>query len=748
MNRAAPQQREAAQKLLEGLLYQKQGPLTSELLLEPSRFGLAQLPADRVPDATTAVTCGFCSTGCSLTIHLKQGEAIGLSPNTNYPVNLGMACPKGWEALTVLRAADRATTPLLRDGRGRLQPIDWHEAVTTFCNRMKSIQQQHGAESVAFLSTGQIPTEEMAFLGSLAKFGMGIVHGDGNTRQCMATSVVAYKQAFGFDAPPYTYDDFEQSDVIVLVGSNLCIAHPIMWQRICRNPHQPTIIVIDPRKTETAMAATLHLPLAPKSDLILLYGLAHLLIREGWIDRKFLDASTTGFDDFARHVAEYTPQHVAAKTGIDSRTLLDTARMIHEGKRVSFWWTMGVNQSYEGVRAAQAIINLALMTGNIGRPGTGANSITGQCNAMGSRLFSNTTNLLGGRDFTNPEHRSHVANVLGIDVKRIPDQPSWAYDQIVEGILAKKIRGLWVIATNPSHSWINQHMLRDVFSRLDFLVVQDMYATTETAQQAHLVLPAAAWGEKEGTFINSERRFGVIKKIAKAPGKALADFSIFRLIAEAWGCGEMFREWSSPEAVFHLLRKLSRGQPCDISGISGYRLLDERGGVQWPYPEEAADPAPQRRLFADGKFYHPDGRARILFDAPREMPEAPNEEFPLLLLTGRGTASQWHTQTRTSKSAALRKLYPAELYVEINPADARRAGVKPEQKVVISSQRGSLTAKVVITYAVRPGQIFLPMHYESTNRLTLAHFDPHSRQPSYKNCAVSIRPLGPQDSSS
>src|SRR5438034_5076631 len=223
---------------------------------------------------------------------------------------------------------------------------------------------------------------------------------------------------------------------------------------------------------------------------------------------------------------------------------------------------MGVNQSHEATRTAQSIINLALMTGNIGRPGTGANSITGQCNAMGSRLFSNTTNLLGGHDFANPEHREKGAATLGIHSASIPDRASWAYDQIIEGILQEKIKGLWVIATNPAHSWINQHMLRDVLSRLEFLVVQDMYHTTETAQMADLVLPAAAWGEKDGTFINSERRIGLIKKVAKAPGQALADFSIFRLIAEYWGCASMFDRWTDPEAAFHFLKELSRGQPC------------------------------------------------------------------------------------------------------------------------------------------------------------------------------------------
>jgi assimilatory nitrate reductase catalytic subunit len=282
--------------------------------------------------------------------------------------------------------------------------------------------------------------------------------------------------------------------------------------------------------------------------------------------------------------------------------------------------------------------------------------------------------------------------------------------------------------------------MRDVLSRLDFLVVQDMYASTETAAQADLLLPAAAWGEKDGTFINSERRIGTIKKVARAPGEALADFSIFRLIANAWGVGDRFRRWTSPEAVFQMLKEMSRGQPCDFTGIDDYRMLDEQGGIQWPYPEAAPDLAPQRRLFADSRFFHPDGKARFIVDEPAVMPEPPGERYPLLLLTGRGSAAQWHTQTRTSKSAVLRKLYPAELYVEINPADARRHVIKPDQRVVVESQRGALAARAFVTQSVRPGQVFLPMHYEAVNRLTLAHFDPHSRQPSYKNCAVRVRP--------
>jgi len=723
-------------------LVARDGTLTAELRLAPASPGLGMLPERLHPDATTPMVCGFCSTGCSLDVHLRDGAAIGLSPSTVYPVNQGMACPKGWEALAVLDAPDRGTQPLVRDARGHRTAVSWDEALRTFTRRMKAIQAVHGPESVAFLSTGQIVSEEMALLGALAKFGMGMLHGDGNTRQCMATAVVAYQEAFGFDAPPYTYADFEQSDLIVLVGSNLCIAHPIMWQRVQNNPHKPQIVVIDPRATETAMLATQHLAPRPKSDLVLFYGLARMLIERGWINRAFIDAYTTGFDDFARFVHDYTPDRVIAETGLTAESIARLAETIHAGRRVSFWWTMGVNQSHQGVRTAQAIINLALMTGNIGRPGTGANSITGQCNAMGSRLFSNTTNLLGGHDFASPEHREKVARVLNIDAARIPKQKSWPYHRILEGVLSGQIRGLWVIGTNPAHSWINQGQLRDILARLDFLVVQDMYASTETAELADLFLPAAAWGEKSGTQINSERRIGVVKKVRRAPGAALADFSIFKLVAEYWGCGRMFREWESPEATFQILKRLSAGQPCDIAGIDDYSAIEQSGGIQWPHPENGSLTASERRLFEDGRFYHADGRARFIWSEPRPLTETTDAQYPLLLLTGRGSAAQWHTQTRTGKSEVLKKLYPADAYAEINPRDADALRIRSGDWVTISSRRGSLRAKAAVLRTIPAGQVFVPMHYAETNLLTDAVFDPYSFQPAYKACAVRLERPG------
>jgi anaerobic selenocysteine-containing dehydrogenase len=729
-------------------LRQWSGPLTEQLVLRPAEFGLGKVPARLQPDATTTMVCGFCSTGCGLNVHLRDGKAINLSAASDYPVNLGMACPKGWEALTPLAAPDRATTPLLRNERGKLVPTDWDTALQVFTVRMKAIQDQHGAESVAWIGTGQITNEELAFLGALGKFGMGLIHGDGNTRQCMATAVAAYKESFGFDAPPYTYKDFEESDVIVLVGSNLCIAHPIMWQRVLMNQHEPEIIVVDPRRTETAMAATQHYAIQPKSDLTMLYGLAHILLKEGWVDREFVKQNTAEFTEFEKFLttATFTPENVSAETGISVEQLHHFAETIHRGKRVSFWWTMGVNQGHEATRTAQAIINLALMTGNIGRPGTGANSITGQCNAMGSRLFSNTTNLLGGHDFTKAEHREKVARALRFPVERIPQRTSMAYDQILDGIESGKIKGLWVIATNTAHSWIQQKRARELLNKLDFLVVQDMYATTETAQQAHMVLPAAGWGEKDGTFINSERRIGLLKKVARAPGQALADFKIFQLVAHYWGCGELFREWTSPQAVFQILKRVSAGQPCEITGIEDYRMLDACGGVQWPWPEKSAETdekgggrvPTERRLFADGKFFHADGKARFIFETPRAVPEKASKEFPFVLLTGRGTSAQWHTGTRTGKSDVLRKLYPANIYVEISADDAAKLRIETGARVNVRSPRGELIATAFIAPSVAPGQVFIPMHYAETNNLTLWHVDPYSRQPNYKSCAVAV----------
>jgi assimilatory nitrate reductase catalytic subunit len=366
---------------------------------------------------------------------------------------------------------------------------------------------------------------------------------------------------------------------------------------------------------------------------------------------------------------------------------------------------------------------------------------------MGSRLFSNTTGLPGGRNFQDPIHRQEVADILDINPEIIQNAPGLAYDQIISGINAGKIKGLWVIATNPAHSWIDHSDFKLAAGKLDFLVVQDMYPDTDTAKLAHLILPSAGWGEKEGTVINSERRLGLFKKVSPAPGTALADFYIFKLIAKYWGCESLLKDMETPEKTFQTMRKLSENRPCDFTGITDYKMIDEMGGIQWPYPpprgnfssgSEALPLASERRLFEDGVFFHPDGKAKFHFSPPQPVQEPTTTEFPYVLMTGRGTSAQWHTNTRTGKSAVLRKLHPKDSLVEINPEDARRLNISAGEWVLVQSRRGQARARAAVASTVRPGQLFMPMHDMEVNRLTYPAFDPHSRQPSYKHCAVRV----------
>lgn len=725
------------------LLYRREGPLSAGLRQSDSCLLGGLLPTAAHPETTTTSVCGFCSTGCGLSAHLQAGHALRLTPDPHYPVNSGRACPKGWEALAVLDSPQRALAPELRWPGKRPQKISWEAAAAHFVSRVRGLIQQHGPGSMAFLSTGQIPTEEMAFLGYFAKFTLGILHGDGNTRQCMASAVAAYKQAFGFDAPPYTYRDLEECDVIVLVGSNLCVAHPILWERVQRNRHGPRIVVIDPRFTETAAQATHHYALRPKSDLFLFYGLAREMIARGRVDEHFIAAHTHGFADFCNFLENFTWERVSRATGLSEAALTELSGILAAGQRVSFWWTMGINQGHQAVRSAQSIINLSLMLGQIGRPGTGPHSITGQCNAMGSRLFSNTTNLLGGHDFASASDRLKVSATLGIDPERIPQANGYAYDQILSAIDRGEIRGLWIVATNTAHSWIEQGRVRKLLAKLDFLVVQDMYRDTETAAFAELLLPAAGWGEKEGTFINSERRIGRVKKLRRPPGEAMSDLAIFRLLAGTWGDHDLLRRWSSPEAIFCDLARLSAGQPCDFSGLRSYSQLEACGGVQWPCPSEAQplELPRERRLFADGRFFHPDGRARFIWEEPELPPEPSDADYPFILLTGRGSSTEWHTETRTRRSSILAKMNPAQLVVSLAASDGDALALREGDRVAVISRRARIEALAHLTHNLQSGQVFLPMHKAATNLLTQEVVDPISRQPHYKHCAVRIEKI-------
>ena len=681
-------------------------------------------------------TCNYCALACNLDFYTEDGKIKRVVPTPHYPVNKGFSCIKGLNLDKQCTKFNGSKKPLLKMKDGERKAIEWKEAFDLFASKMTAIQEKYGKESVAYISTGQLPTEEMALLGHVGRSYMGI-NGDGNTRLCMASAVVAYKQSFGFDAPPYTLKDLELSDTIFFIGANPVIAHPIAWGRVRKNK-DAKIITIDPRKSETAMNSDMWIDIKTKGDLALFYTLANVLIEKGWIDEDYINNYTEGFEDFKEHVKKYTLEDVEERTGISKMRVLELAKIIHEGKRVSFWWTMGVNQSYEAVRTAQAIINLALITGNMGREGTGANSLTGQCNAMGSRMFSNTTALYGGGEYNNKERRKVVADILGMDENMLPTKPTLDYEQIIKGINKGEIKGLWVVCTNPRHSFSNNEEFKKAMKNLDFFVVQDIYEDTDSSKECDLYLPSVPAIKKEGFLINTERRLSALVPVLEKEEDELSDYEIFLGIGEALGMGSLLDKWRTPEDAFKLLRECSKGMPCDITGVTYERLRDSKG-IQWPCREGEELESDERRLFEDGKYYTPSGKAKFIFEDVTENPNATNEEFPFNLNTGRGTVGQWHTHTRTREIQAVTNIVSQKAYVDINRKDAEKLDIKENDEVLIHSSNGH-TSKFIarLTDNLKEKTLYAPIHYIETNLLTPSVFDPYSKEPSYKTVQVNI----------
>lgn len=696
--------------------------------------------AKRIAEKWVATTCGYCSVGCGIEIGVSGGKAVAVRPNTAHPVNRGKLCPKGLSEHYTISANNRARQPLLRKN-GKLVEVGWDEALSTMVERFRATQARHGAQSLGVISTGQLVTEEFYALGKLVQLGFGTNNYDGNTTLCMASAVSGYKLSFGSDGPPGAYDDIEKADLVLLIGANIAENHPILCQYLDANPKR-TLIVADPRVTKTAMLADLHLPLKPRSDLALINGICHILIRHNLVDREYIARHTTGFDELAKFLESYTPAHVAELTGLTEDLLYRVALRYGRSQAAFIGWTMGVNHSTKGSETVAAICNLALLRGNLGRTGAAPFSITGQCNAMGSRETSFTTGLPGYRKFEDPQHRSQLAALWNIDEARIPTRRGLAYPDIVEGAVRGKIRALWIIATNPLVSFPNQGVLRQGLENLDFLVVQDGYHPTPTTELAHLVLPAAVWGEKEGTFTNSERRVSKVNKAVEPAGNARSDFDIFLDVAGKLGCREeLFPNWKSPEDAFTEWRRVSRGRLCDYSGIT-YDLLAERTSVQWPLAE-GSTPAAVSRLYQDGNFQTADGRAKFICAAFEPFPEQPNKEFPFVLNTGR-TVEHWHTRTKTAEVPILERLSP-HAWLEMNPRDASKLGLRSHDRVDIVSRRGRVqSVELRLTEITAPGQIFMPFHYFETNvnEVTQSAFDPISREPNFKQCAVRVERAG------
>jgi assimilatory nitrate reductase catalytic subunit len=661
-------------------------------------------------------------------------------PLESHPVNRGKLCPKGLSEHHTIDTPNRLKQPLLRKN-GKLTEVGWDEALGTMVERFRATQARHGRNALGVISTGQLVTEEFYALGKLVQLGFGTSNYDGNTTLCMATAVSGYKLSFGSDGPPGAYEDLEKADVILLIGANIAENHPILCQYLEANSRK-TLIVADPRVTKTAMMADLHLPLKPRSDLALLNGIAHILVRHNLVDRGYIARHTTGFEDLVRFLENYAPARVCEITGLTEEQLYKTAFLYGRAKAGFIGWTMGVNHSTKGTETVNAICNLALLTGHIGRAGASPFSITGQCNAMGTREAGFASSMPGYRKFDDPADRAELASLWGIDEARLPAKRGLAYPDIVEGAVGGTIRAMWIVATNPVVSFPNQSVLRQALSNLEFLVVQDGYHPTPTTELADLVLPAAIWGEKEGTYTNSERRVSKVNKAVEPVGAARSDFDIFLAIADRLGCRqELFPGWQGPRDAFEEWRRVSRGRLCDYSGIS-YELLENYGAVQWPLTE-GAPPATASRLYEDGEFATADGRARLICGTWEPFPEQPNQEHPMVLNTGR-TVEHWHTGTKTREVAILEHLSP-EAWLEMNPRDAGRLGLRSHDRVDVVSRRGRVRGvELRLTEITAPGQVFMPFHYFETNanELTQSAFDPISREPNYKQCAVRVERTG------
>jgi anaerobic selenocysteine-containing dehydrogenase len=679
--------------------------------------------SSRAAERWVPTTCGYCSVGCGMLIGVRENRAVAVRGNPAHPVNRGKLCPKGLSEHHTLSAPTRARYPLLRKN-GKLTRVSWEEALDTMVARLPR------NDSLGVISTGQLVTEEFYALGKLVQLGFRTRNYDGNTTLCMASAVSGYKRSFGSDGPPGSYEDLETADLILLLGANIADNHPILCARLERNA-KATVIVADPRVTKTAMLADIYLPLRPRSDIALLNGIGHILIREGLIDREYIERHTTGFAELENFLSQYTPEHVAAITGLSVELIERTALLYGRAKAAFIGWTMGVNHSTQGTETVNAINNLALLTGQIGRPGASPFSITGQCNAMGTREAGFTSSLPGYRKFESERDRAELAQLWNIDAARIPAARGLAYPDIVEAALAKRVRALWIVATNPIVSFPNYAVLKQALESLDFLVVQDGFHPTPTTELAHLVLPAAIWGEKEGTYTNSERRVSKVNRAVDPPGEARPDFEIFLDLAARLGVkDELFPGWRGPRDAFEEWRRVSAGRLCDYSAFS-WEEIEANGGVQWGGPH----------LYGDGRFPTADGKARLFAVECQPFPEQPSAEYPFVLNTGR-TVEHWHTRTKTGVVAALQTLTP-RAWLEMNPRDACRLQLKPHDHVSVVSSRGRVDGiELRVTEIVAPGQVFMPFHFVETNAnlATQSAFDPISREPNYKQCAVAVVP--------
>ncbi len=691
-------------------------------------------------------TCGYCSTGCSIEVGLDaQGEAVTTRGVADAPVNRGKLCIKGITEASLFNSAGRGTEPLMREHSYEpWQSTDWDSVFDKTAQEFKRIQEQYGPDAVAVVSTGQILTEEFYTLGKLVRGVIGTNNYDGNTTLCMASAVSGYKRSFGSDGPPGCYDDFSHTECLLAFGSNLPEQHPVIYWRLKEALEQRKfpIIVVDPRVTMFAQFADIHLPIKPGTDLVLLNALAHVILEEGLADEEFIAASCNGRDEMHALVKGYDPTSAAAITGIDEDTIRHVARLYAGAGAAMSIWTMGINQSTHGSDGVSAINNLNLITGNVGKPGGTSLSITGQCNAMGTREWSSCSGLPGYRALENEQHRSEVAQFWGVDADFFPPKRGLCMTDIFPAIESGQIKALWLVATNPMTSMPNTARMRKTLEKLEFCVVQDSYVDVETNQYAHAYLPASIWAEKEGCFTNTERRVNLVSQVKQPLANSKPDLWIFNQMAKRWPRGAAIKFPEKAADVFEEMKALSvigtgangSARMLDISGMSHEKILQQRG-IQWPM--RAGEETGAQRLYGDGVFQFPDGKAKLLALPWTDNNEKPDVDYPFWLNSGR-VVEHFHTRTRTGKVGNCNKFSPTA-YMEMNPDAARNLGVENMEYVRLVSRRGDAVVMVQLTQRVPHNMVFVPFHFhDCVNRVSLGLLDPHSRQPAFKQAAVRV----------
>ena len=720
----------------------------------------------------TRSTCCYCGVGCGVVIESTGDRIVGVRGDREHPANFGRLCSKG---NTLHRSATDAVTlqtrllrPMLRTQRGQdPQPLTWGEALNFAAERIVEIAREHGPDSLGFYVSGQFLTEDYYVFNKLAKGLLGTNNIDSNSRLCMSSAVAGYKLTLGADAPPACYEDIDRASTLFLVGTNTAYAHPVLFRWIeeaKRARPDLRIIVADPRRTDTAEIADLFLPLAPGTDVALFHGMLHVLLWDGLLDADFIASHTAGFEALKERVREFTPREVARICAIAEADLVRAAHWFGQKDRQArlgqssdrpgtlSMYCQGLNQSVDGTAKNAALINLHLATGQIGKPGAGPFSLTGQPNAMGGREVGAMANLLGAhRDLDCEQHRAEVARLWTVD--SVPAQAGLTAIEMFEAAAAGRIKALWIACTNPAQSMPDQATVRRALERVEFLVVQEAFATTATARYADLLLPAASWGEKEGTVTNSERRISRVRAAVPAPGEARPDWRIavdlaHRLEARLRPGRTTLFPYGSAEAIWNEHRDSTRGRDLDITGLS-YQILDIDGPQQWPYRQGARSGT--ARLFADGVFPSDDGRARFADVAFKPLAEPRDARYPFSLLTGR-LRDQWHGMSRTGTVAQLFGHVP-EPSIELNPRDMERLGVVNGDLVQVTSRRGSIIVPAMADDRIACTQAFLAMHWgdeylggvtsvgqaaAGVNALTLPAFCPRSMQPELKHAAIKI----------